>query len=155
MESSFVFAAWHWFVLAAILLGLEAMGAGGFLIGAAVAAMICWALNLITQGLDWQLQIGLFAIMTLVFSVLYWKYFKGFNEQTDKPDINDRGRQLIGRTATVDTAFTGHTGKINIGDTLWRAKTDDDDVQPGDTVEVIDADQTLLIVKKLTATSAD
>ncbi len=132
---------WHWFILGMILLGLETLGVGGFLIGIGVAAIGQGIISLIAPSLSWQVQLVLFGVMALVFSFVYWKFFRKVNEKTDRPAINDRARQMIGKTATVVAP-----NKIQIGDVMWDYECDDKPAI-GDTVTVTEANGMTLVVK--------
>ncbi len=92
---------WHWLILVLLLLGGEAMGASGFLLGAAGAAATLVVLNLINDDLSWQMQFSVFGVVTVFLSWRYWQQFRSFNEKTDRPNLNDRAAQLVGRTLTL------------------------------------------------------
>lgn len=132
---------WHWFILGMALLGLETLGVGGFLIGIGIAAIIQGIISLIAPFLSWQVQLVVFGVMALVFSFVYWKFFRKVNEKTDRPAINDRARQMIGKSATVVAP-----NKIQIGDVMWDY-TCSKKLAIGDEVTVVGAQGMALIVK--------
>ncbi|MDP6968184.1 MAG: NfeD family protein [Gammaproteobacteria bacterium] len=113
---------WHWLILVLLLLAGEAMGAAGFLLGAAGAAATLVVLNLINNDLSWQTQISVFGAVAVILSWRYWKQFRSFNEKTDHPELNDRAAQLVGRTLTLSNDLVGGEGKEQIGDTFWRVR---------------------------------
>ena len=139
--------AWHWLVLGMLLLGAEALGASGFMIGAGIAAIILAVISWFVPELGWQIQIVLFALGAIVFTVGYWRYFKDFNEQTDHQQINDRAAQMIGRKLELEDDLPTGDGKIQIGDTLWKIKSESP-LKQGDLIEVIGSEDMLLIIKK-------
>ncbi len=136
---------WHWLVLGLVLIGLEALGAGGFLVGAALAAFI---LSLVTylDGFAWEWQVIIFSALSLVFTGIVWRFFKKSSEQGEAKVINDRASQLIGRVERVKQDIVAGQGKIQIGDTLWKIKTEDT-IQRGDMIEVYDAEGMTLLVR--------
>ena len=126
---------WHWLILVLLLLGGEAMGASGFLLGAAGAAATLVVLNLINDDLSWQMQFSVFGIVTVFLSWRYWQQFRSFNEKTDRPNLNDRAAQLVGRTLTLSKDLQNGEGKEQIGDTFWRLQATSD-LKAGAQVEI-------------------
>ncbi|MBW3166043.1 NfeD family protein [Ferrimonas balearica] len=116
--------AWHWLVLGLILLGLEALGAGGFLLGAAAAGILLSLLMWIWPEMAWSLQLMVFALSAVLFTVIYWRGFRRFNQATEQPQLNDRAAQLVGRVLVLEHDLLPGEGKIQVGDTLWRARTE-------------------------------
>ncbi len=143
---------WHWFILGLILLIGEAFGTAGFLLGAAVAALITgilvWLSTLIMDGgMSWQGQLLTWTVLSIVCSLLYWKKFRADDQPNERPELNHRSAQLIGRKLTLmqDIDFSG---RIQFGDTFWKV-TCDDSLKAGDKIEVIDADVSTLLIKKI------
>ena len=137
---------WHWFVLAVLLLGLETLGAGGFVIGTALAAFSLWLLGLVGIALDWQMQLVIFSLLAVTYTVGYWKYFRGFNQKTDQPNINNRAAQLIGRQLTLSEGIAAGESKLSFGDTLWRVRSSEA-VSAGGRIEVYDCEDMTLLVR--------
>ena len=143
---------WHWFILGLVLLIGEALGAAGFLLGAAVGSiltgLVVWiAPGVIEGGLGWKAQFLIGAVFSIVCSLLYWSKFRASTQESERPELNQRSQQLIGRKLTLkqDLDFDG---RIQIGDTFWKAKCDVS-LKADDKVEVIAADVSTLMVKKL------
>lgn len=111
--------AWHWLTLGIFVLILELLGAGGFLLGIGVAALVLSATMALVPGLDWHWQFLLFAILSVVVTVVYWKKFRHFNEKTQQPLLNARVQRLIGRKVSLLTPLVNGTGKVQIEDALW------------------------------------
>ena len=137
---------WHWLSLGLLLLGAEALGASGFLLGAAVASFLLAIINALIGDISWQLQLILFAISALSFSIAYWKYFKEFNNQTDNGTINQRATSLVGRELVIEHDLNGGQGRIQVGDTFWKV-TFSGHITKGSTVKVINADNMSLQIK--------
>ena len=108
---------WHWVVLGGALIVLELLGAAGFLMGIAVAALGTAVLTALLP-IGWELQLLAFAPSAALLSFLYIKRFRSFNEKTDRPQLNNRLVQLIGREGSVVSVGAAHA-KIQIGDSLW------------------------------------
>lgn len=139
-------SAWHYLVLALALLGFEALGVGGFLLGAAVASFGMTVVMFIFPEMHWHIHMSLFALSSVVISILYWKYFKTLNNETDAPFVNDRMQHYLGRRFELEEPIKNGLGRVQIGDTFWKV-TSPEDIDSGKTVEVVDVDGLTLVVK--------
>jgi membrane protein implicated in regulation of membrane protease activity len=147
MESIF-FEPWHWLVLATVLLIAEALGTGGFLIGLAMAAFLQGIVAVYYENLSWDFQLIIFAANAIIFTVIYWKFFRKFNEATDSPDINNRAAQLIGHSFDITEPIRHGEGKVQIGDSLWRIRCPTELVV-GALVKVVGSDGMVLLVEQI------
>jgi membrane protein implicated in regulation of membrane protease activity len=143
---------WHWFIFGLLLLIGEALGASGFLLGTSVAALlmgvIVWiAVSVTDSGMGWQVQVLLGAVFSVIFSLLYWRLFRADQQATDRPELNHRTAQLVGRKLILEKDIP-FEGRIQIGDTFWKVVADTL-LKEGDHIEVISADATTLTIKKL------
>jgi membrane protein implicated in regulation of membrane protease activity len=143
---------WHWFIFGLLLLIGEALGASGFLLGTSMAALlmgvIVWiAASITDSGMGWQAQVVLCAVLSVSFSLLYWRFFRADQQASDRPELNHRTAQLVGRKLVLDKDIP-FEGRIQIGDTFWKVVSDTP-LSKGDQVEVISADATTLTIKKL------
>lgn len=109
---------WHWFVLAGVILIIEVFGVGGFFLGAGLAALIVAITSLIIEW-SWQWQVFVFAVLAVVFTVIYYKKFRRFNLTSEQPDLNSGSKRYIGREFTVLHDSINQRTKIQIGDALW------------------------------------
>jgi membrane protein implicated in regulation of membrane protease activity len=139
---------WHWLSLGLLLLGAEALGASGFLLGTAIAAFLLAIINALFSDISWQTQLILFAIAALGFSIAYWKYFKEFNNRSDHGPLNQRAASLIGRELVVEHDLTGGQGRIQIGDTFWKVKFEGQ-IDKGTRIKVVDADSMSLQITSI------
>lgn len=137
---------WHWLALGIIILILEILGVGGFLLGMGVAALTVGGLLYIFSSMLWYWQWLLFALLSIVFSLIYWKKFRRFNHRTEQPQLNARTALLIGRKVPLLTAVRNGLGKVQIGDALWTVRYTGD-LEQGDIVEVVAIDDMALSVK--------
>ena len=138
---------WHWFVLGLCLLIIEIFVPAGFFIGISVASILMALLSLAIDDLNWEWQLMLFAIFAVVFTVLYLRVFKRFNQKTDSPKLNDRAAQLIGLQLTLEESISGQ-GHIQIGDTRWTLQCEGS-IDAGTNVRVVDRRGMNLIVEAL------
>lgn len=117
---------WHWLILSLVLFALEALGASGFLIGAGIASALMALLLWLFPSLDWGVQLMLFGVGTLVMTVAWWKVFRRYNEQTDHPELNNRAVQMVGRVIVLEQPVSNGQGRIQIGDTFWKVRSETD-----------------------------
>ena len=130
--------AYHWIGLGLILFAAEALGAAGFLLGTAAAALVVGLLSLVMPGLGLATELVLFACIAVVASLLYIKAFR--DEQEAIPDeLNHRAEQLIGKEFELNEDLHGGDGRVQIGDTFWRVHADADLLR-GARVRVVSAD---------------
>ena len=147
-DSVLTISPWHWMALGVLLLAAEAFGIGGFLVGAAAAALVTAVLAWL--GAEWTWQLICFGGLTFILSVAYWKYFKNFNQkQTEGVTVNDKMETMIGKTGSVVQVLSPTQGKVMIGDTLWDYVSESE-LEKGNTVKVCSYDGTVLRVDSLT-----
>ncbi|WP_028116452.1 NfeD family protein [Ferrimonas senticii] len=145
MTEAWMLAPWHWLVLALLLLALEALGAGGFVLGAALAAGLMALLLWLLPELSWASQLILFAVAAVAFSVAYWRFFRGFNQRTEQPQLNDRAAQLVGRRITLAEPLPVGDSRLQLGDTLWRVRSEQA-IAAGTAVTIHGSDGMVLLI---------
>jgi membrane protein implicated in regulation of membrane protease activity len=139
MDTIFTLTVYHWLVLGLMLLGAEALGAAGFLLGAGIAALVIGVIVFIMPELSTGLQLVLFAVTAVAASYLYLQLFRQAQEDDGAPELNQRAGSLIGhRFELAEPLFDGN-GRLQIGDTFWQVSCEED-LSPGTRVEVIAAD---------------
>ena len=95
---------WNWMVLGFVLLTLEILVPGVFLLWIGLAALIVGTLSLLFWSADfwiWQVQILAFLALSLVCAFAGKKIMGKSGDASDQPLLNRRGDQLVGRTATL------------------------------------------------------
>ena len=138
--------SWHWLTLSFLLLAIETLGAGGFLLGSAGASVLIAAVIWLIPALGWTEQLSLFAIFSIIFTVGYWKLFRKENNKSDYPELNNRASQLIGRVFELDQdLLPGHQKRIQLGDTLWRVQSNKP-LWKNSVVEGVGSEDMLLII---------
>lgn len=125
-------AFWFWAALAALVLAIEvATGTGWLLWASASAAAVAVATAL--MELSFAAEVGLFAVLTLVTSLLAHRFWPARRDVS--PDINDNIGRLIGREARVVAAFGSGRGRVEIDGKEWAA-TAAVALAPGELVQV-------------------
>ncbi len=138
---------WDWLGLGTVLLILEVFGAGGYLLWMGVAAAAVGILTFVLPAMAWTVQFLLFAVMSVLTAVYWWRRQRTVNRPSDQPGLNMRGQELIGRTFVVHDAIVEGRGKIKVGDGVWIVTGPDAGV--GSQVRVIGQDGAILRVEAL------
>ncbi|TSE02711.1 NfeD family protein [Mesorhizobium intechi] len=114
---------WNWMVLGFVLLVVEVIAPGFFMLWIGIAALIIGAVSLLIWDAaiwSWQVQVLAFLALSLVSAFVGKKLMGGRDQPTDQPLLNRRGAQMVGRMATLAEPIKDGRGRIKLGDTLWR-----------------------------------
>lgn len=149
MFDSLANAGWYWLSFGLLLIAGEALGAAGFLLGAALAALLVGAFTLLVPSTDWHEQVLGFAVFAGFFTWVYWKRFRRFNEKTDKPQLNQRLMQMVGTTHLLDGPVEDGVGRLKAGDTLWKVHCKQTHLAAGTRVRVVGVKGTHLVVEAM------
>jgi inner membrane protein len=137
---------WHWWVVALVLVILEMVMPGFFLLWIGVAAGITGLLLLLVPASPWQLQFVVFGVLAIGSIVAARFYIRRNPIETDDRTLNRRSEQYVGRVFTIDEAIINGIGKVRVGDSVWRAAGPD--LPAGERVKVVGVDGTMLKVEK-------
>ncbi|HEO9035076.1 MULTISPECIES: NfeD family protein [Serratia] len=141
---------WFWLSLGGVLLAAEMLGAGGYLLWSGVAALLVGALIWLLPQLSWEWQGVIFAALTVVVAYLWWYWLRRRPTAASggSPVLNQRNRQLIGTRATLTEPMHNGMGRINIGDSSWRAQAAED-LPAGTEVEVVAVEGVTLVIRAI------
>ncbi|MGF7005549.1 NfeD family protein [Aminobacter sp. BE322] len=134
---------WNWMVLGLVLLVLEIVLPGFFLLWIGIAALLTGALSLQLwdwAAWTWHVQVLVFLALSLVAAYAGKKIMSSNGEASDQPLLNRRGAQMVGRTATLAEPIREGRGRIKLGDTTWRVSGPD--LPAGTQVRVVAAGDT-------------
>lgn len=137
---------WHWFVFGVVLIILELFAPGAFFLWLGISAGIVGILLVMIPDMGWQYQLILFAIFSTGSAVAWKSYQKKHPETSDRPTLNRRGEQYVGRTFTLSEPIVNNVGKIKVDDTVW--KIEGDDCGEGTRIVVTEADGAVLRVRE-------
>lgn len=138
---------WFWLSLGGLLLAAEMLGASGYLLWSAIAAVLVGLLVWLLP-LSWEWQGVLFAILTVSAAILWWYWLS----QRIKPQpsmLNQRDHQMIGLRATLTEPTLDGFGRMRIGDSSWRIHSAYE-LSVGTEVEVISVEGNTLNVTAIT-----
>ncbi|PBC04460.1 NfeD family protein [Mesorhizobium sp. WSM3860] len=119
---------WNWMVLGFVLLVMEIVAPGVFMLWIGIAALIIGAISLLVWDAafwTWQVQVLAFLVLSLVSAFVGKKVVGDRSVNADQPLLNRRGAQMVGRTATLSEPIQNGRGRIRLGDTLWRVSGPD------------------------------
>ena len=134
---------WNWFIVGGLLLALEVLVPGTFMLWLGLAAIATGVIGLIiTMG--WQAQVVVFAILSVISVLLGRRFYPTVVTETDKPFLNRRADAFVGRVFTLDEPIVGGSGRVRIDDTTWRVTGPD--CAAGSKVRVEKADGATLVV---------
>lgn len=123
------FGAWNWMIFGTVLLALEILTPGVYLLWLGIAALLTGLLSfaLWEAGFwGWQAQILVFLALSIVSVLVGRRVFPTTGTaDTDQPLLNQRELQLVGRTASLEEPIIEGRGRIRLGDTLWRVSGPD------------------------------
>lgn len=144
----FTIGFWDWFIAAAVLLLLEIMAPGTFMLWLGLSALL---VGLISLGIDWswQYQFLAFAVFAMAAIPLWRRVGASARTPTDQPFLNRRADAFIGRVFTLEKPIVGGNGTIGIGDTVWRISGPD--CPSGSRVKVAAVDGSTLRVEPATS----
>lgn len=129
LEGIFVeLGPWNWIVLGCVLLALEIVVPGIFLLWIGIAALLTGALSLQLWGMEfwpWQVQVLVFLALSLGSAFAGRRIMASRKDDTDQPLLNKRTAQLVGRTATLEQPIENGRGRIRLDDTVWRVSGPD------------------------------
>jgi inner membrane protein len=139
-------AHYGWWLLALVLLGLEIMLPGYFMLWIGIAAAAMGLVLLVLPALSFLTQVAVFVLLTLVSCYCYWRFIMSAADgPTDQPLLNRRAEQCIGRRYTLETAIVNGQGKARVGDSLWLVEGPE--LAAGTAVEVVAVNGTTLKVR--------
>lgn len=116
---------WYWWIAALLFVIAEMFVPGVVFLWMATSAGIVGGALWLFPGMSWELQLTLFAVLTIV-SVVAWRYFIHPNDnETDQPKLNRRGAQYIGRRFTLEQPIVNGIGTLKVDDTTWRVRGPD------------------------------
>ncbi|WP_455376086.1 NfeD family protein [Kaarinaea lacus] len=136
---------WHWWVIGIVLIILELFVPGAFFLWMGIAAGLVGVVLLAAPEMGWQYQLIIFAIVSVV-SIVAWRiYLNKHPIATDKPTLNRRGEQYVGREFTLAEPVVNGIGKLKVDDTMW--KIEGKDCDSGTKVRVSQADGAVLKIE--------
>jgi inner membrane protein len=121
METIIALGAWSWMILAAILFVLELTAPGIFFMWFGLAAAVT-GLVMFRYDISWQWQLIWFCGLSLAAVLLANKYLRKHPLESERPLLNERAVQLVGKSFDLVDPIVNGRGSIHSGDTIWRVE---------------------------------
>jgi membrane protein implicated in regulation of membrane protease activity len=137
---------WHWLVFGAILMALEIMVMGMFLLWIGLSAIVVGAIMFVFPSLSWPVAISVWAVLSVASVVGWVGYRKKHPAPAQNNGLNQRGTELVGQEYTLSAPILNGKGEVRAGDTMWRVVSDTD-IPGGTRIRVIGLDGTSLRVE--------
>ena len=148
---------WHWWILAGVLVLGELMTFTSFLLWIAAACVITGIVKFFAPGLDWQWQLVLFSILSVVGLIAAFFTFKALKSkrlaaieagEDASSGLNQRANIYIGKKFILDSGIKNGSGKLEIRGISWVVHCDEN-LKEGSKVLVTGVDGPVLIVKPI------
>jgi membrane protein implicated in regulation of membrane protease activity len=135
---------WLWLIGGVLLLILEVIAPGFFLVFIGAAA-IATGLFTVLFDLGSASQLALFALYAVIAVMVGRKFYANRTSDSTDPLLNDRAGRLVGKSVTVVAAVDEHGGRVKVGDTEWSARGGPAEV--GERVRITGVDGNCLTVE--------
>lgn len=135
---------WLWIIAGVVLLVLEVLSPGVFMLWLGLAALVVGVLSFLIDW-SWQWQGVAFVVLAAAAFPIWRRISQRAPPPNDQPFLNQRGEALVGRVFTLEKPIVDGHGTIVVDDTIWRAKGPD--LTTGSRVRVARTEGALLIVE--------
>jgi membrane protein implicated in regulation of membrane protease activity len=136
---------WTWFIAGGLLLILEIVAPGVFMLWLGLAALLVGLISLVVDW-PWQAQFVAFAAFAVAAIPLWRRLARQVEAKTDQPFLNRRNEAFVGRIFTLEKPIIDGAGTMGIDDTVWRISGAD--APAGSRVKVTRVDGTALYVER-------
>jgi inner membrane protein len=142
-----VAAHYLWWIVALVLIAIEVIMPGYFMLWIGIGAAATGLLALVVPGLSLIVQSLAFAVLAFVSCAIYWYGVRPKLKHDDPGEarLNRRAEQLIGQRYVLIEAIVNGRGKARVGDGQWLVSGPD--LPVGSSVEVVAVDGTTLKVR--------
>lgn len=136
-----------WWILALVLIAIEVVAPGYFMLWIGIAAAVTGVLLWVVPGMSLLVQAMAFAVLAFASCAVYWRWLRPRLRRSEPgaERLNRRGEQMIGRRYVLVEAIVNGRGKAQVGDGQWLVSGPD--LPAGSSVEVLSVDGTTLMVR--------
>ena len=136
-----------WAAVALLLFAAEALAPGAFMLWMGFAAAAVFLAVLLVPGIPLLAQVAAFVVLSFASIQVYRKLVRGRGREreSDRPTLNRRAYQHIGRVVPLEQAVVAGRGRIKIGDAFWTVEGPD--LPAGTPVKVTGTDGVILQVE--------
>jgi len=144
MSLPFEVVFWHWWSLGAVLLIVELLAPGMFFLWLGESAFVVGGVLWVLPAISFETQVILFSALSVVSVLVFRRFLQRRPIQSDRPLLNKRTAQYVGRVFTLEEPIVNGRGKIHVDDSTWRVEGED--CPEGTKVRVMDAEGVILKV---------
>ena len=135
---------WNWFIVGGILLAIEVLAPGTFMLWLGLSALLVGIISLFIDW-PWQMQFVAFAVFAIASIPIWHRVGRRTMAPVDQPFLNRRSEAFVGQVFTLDKPIVNGSGTVRVGDTVWRVTGPDSPA--GSRVKVTRADGATLYVE--------
>jgi membrane protein implicated in regulation of membrane protease activity len=139
---------WNWFIVGGILLAIEVLAPGTFMLWLGLSALLVGIISLFIDW-PWQMQFVAFAVFAIASIPIWHRVGRRIAAPVDQPFLNRRSEAFVGQVFTLDKPILNGSGTVRVGDTVWRVTGPD--TPAGSRVKVTRADGATLYVEPATS----
>ena len=137
---------WHWWILAGLLLVVEALTPGFVFLWLGAAAALTGIVCVALPGVGWEGQVAIFTVLALASVAAWFTWWRRRTPTDGDPALNRRAQSCVGQVAVLDTPLlTGRHARVRLRDTTWMAAGPD--LPAGTPVRIVGARGTVLLVE--------
>ena len=107
--------------------------------------LLLFAAVLVLPDISLLLQIGAFVVLSFVSIQVYRSWFRSRDRVSDRPLLNRRAEQLIGRVVMLDQPIQAGRGRAKVDDAFW--VVGGPDLPAGSAVRIVGVDGMTLLVQ--------
>ena len=137
-----------WVIIGVLLLILELATGTTYILWPAIAAIAVGVIAFILP-LAWEMQFLLFFLVSTALLFFGHFYVRPRVKGGEPSDLNDRARTMVGLRVKAIADFEMGAGRVQVGDTQWRARMPDGNAAAGDELRVMRVDGTTLICEAM------
>lgn len=109
-----------WGALALVLFAAEAMAPGAFMLWIGIGAAAVFLITALVPGIPVLWQVVAFVVLSVVAIQAYRGWGRTRGRESDKPLLNRRSEQLVGRVAVLQQGIVAGQGRVSIDDASWQ-----------------------------------
>jgi len=135
-----------WIIIGVLLLILEVVTGTLYILWPAAAALIVGVIVFVLP-LGWEMQLLLFFILSTILLIFGHTYVRPKMKGGEPSDLNDRARSMVGMRVKAVNDFETGQGRVQVGDTQWRAAMPNGDATAGQELRIVSVKGTTLTVE--------
>ena len=136
---------WNWWILGIVLLCIELVAPGTFMLWFGAAAIFVGLLSLVIDW-SWQAQLITFGVASVISVGLSRVLVRRKPSEGEAPFLNRRADAIVGRRFELTEPIVNGRGRLSIDDSVWRIEGPD--LPAGVEVAVTAAKGSRLIVER-------